>query len=337
MPGNLRFFHGSPLGMKLRHLCYAGLLGVSLATAAEPTKVEAPAPAQEILTDDLFEAGRDLFDTYAPPSIKARFAFPDKAQWDDFAVRLQQALDSNNLEALAQYEPEARGALAALRSLPGNEEYINWLEERLDYIEAAKQTTQPPVPPLKPPVTTSPPKTPSLAQFIPHYDLWLRRLQTRPKPAGADEFIPLLSGIFNTAGLPIELVWLAEVESTFNPSAGSPAGARGLFQLMPATAKELGLSTLLPDERNDPEKSASAAAQLLRKLHKKFGDWPLALAAYNAGAGRVQRTLNEQKAKTFAEIASSLPAETRMYVPKVLAMLQVRAGMSLAGLAPPRN
>ena len=106
---------------------------------------------------------------------------------------------------------------------------------------------------------------------------------------------------------------------------------------MPATARELGLSTALPDGRNDPEKSAVAAAQLLRKLHNKFGDWPLAFAAYNAGAGRVQRTLNEQKAQTFAEIASSLPAETRMYVPKVLAMLQVREGMSLATLAPPRR
>ena len=103
---------------------------------------------------------------------------------------------------------------------------------------------------------------------------------------------------------------------------------------MPGTAKELGLSTVLPDERSDPEKSAGAAAQLLGSLHKKFGDWPLALAAYNAGAGRVQRTLTRQKATTFAEIASALPAETRMYVPKVLAMVQVRAGLPLAGLAP---
>ena len=323
--------------MHLRHFCYAGLLGAGWAAAAEPAKVEPPAPAEELSTDQLYEAGRALFDTYAPPAIKAQFEFPDKAQWDDFAVRLQRALDSNDLEALAQYEPEARAALSALRTLPGNEEYGNWLEERLDYIEAAKQSTQQPVPPIKPPSTPTPPKTPTLAQFIPHYDLWLRRLQTRPKPAGAEEFIPMLRGVFATAGLPGELAWLAEVESTFNPSAGSPAGARGLFQLMPATARELGLSTLLPDERNDPEKSAGAAAQLLRMLYKKFGDWPLALAAYNAGAGRVQRTLNQQKARTFAEIASALPAETRMYVPKVLAILQVRAGMSLADLSPPRG
>lgn len=309
--------------------------------ADEPSKAEpAPAPsrpASELSTDDLYEAGKDLFDAYAPPEIKERFEFPSKTQWDDFAVRLQQALDNNNLETLAQYEPEARAALTTLRSLPGNEEYINWLEERLDYIEAARQSTQQPALPPKPPSTTAPPKPPTLAQFIPHYDLWLKRLQARPKPSGADEMVPTLVPIFSAAGLPSELVWLAEVESTFNPSAGSPAGAVGLFQLMPATARELGLSVMLPDERTNPEKSAVAAAQLLRSLYRRFGDWPLALAAYNAGAGRVRRTLEKQKATTFAEIAPTLPAETRMYVPKVLAMLQVRAGMSLAGLAPPRS
>lgn len=321
--------------MNLRPCLYAaGLLGFGLATAAEPPKANPPPPpdASGLSVDEILEAGRDLFDAYAPPEFKAQFEFPTKAQWDEFAVRLQQALDSNNLEALAQYEPEARAALAALRAIPGNEEYITWLDERLDYIEGAKQSTQVPPTPPKPAL----PKPPTLAQFIPHYDLWVRRLQSRPKPADADKYVALLGDIFLAAGLPSELVWLAEVESTFNPSAGSPAGARGLFQLMPATARELGLRTVLPDERNDPEKSAVAAAQLLRRLHTKFGDWPLAFAAYNAGAGRVQRTLNEQKAQSFAEIASSLPAETRMYVPKVLAMLHVREGMSLASLAPPR-
>jgi membrane-bound lytic murein transglycosylase D len=102
---------------------------------------------------------------------------------------------------------------------------------------------------------------------------------------------------------------------------------------MPATARELGLSTTLPDERTDPEKSARAAAKMLRQLHQKFGDWPLALAAYNAGPGRVQRLLTANRAKTFAEIAPSLPTETRMYVPKVLATLAVRAGVTPEKLA----
>ena len=318
--------------MQLRNYWWIGLLGAPFATAAEPPKAEPPAQPPAVSSDEVYEAGKELFDTFAPPEIKAQYEYPGKVQWDDFAVRLQRALESNDLSGLAQYESEAQVVLGILRALPSNEEYINWLEERLDYIEAAKQTTQQKAP-TPPPPSTGPDRP---AQFIPHFDLWVQRLQTRPKPADADKYILSLGEIFIAAGLPAELVWLAEVESTFNPAAGSPAGARGLFQLMPATAKELGLSVFMPDERFDPTKSAGAAAQLLRTLHKKFGDWPLALAAYNAGAGRVRRTLNQQKATTFAEIAASLPAETRMYVPKVLAMLQVRAGMSLAGLAPPR-
>jgi membrane-bound lytic murein transglycosylase D len=321
--------------MTWRNFWSLGLLSAVAAgaTAVEPPKA-APTAPQEISSDELYQAGKDLFETFAPPEIKAQYEFPDKAQWDDFAARLQRALESNDLTGLAQYEPEARAALSALRALPGNEEYTAWLEERLDYIEAAKQTVQHPPPPATTPKTERPEGP---AQYIPLYDLWLHRLKNRPKPSGADQLIPGLGAVFATAGLPPELVWLAEVESTLNPTARSPTGARGLFQLMPATARELGLSTFLPDERTDPNKSAGAAAQLLRILYRKFDDWPLAIAAYNAGAGRVQRTLDLQKAKTFAEIAAVLPVETRMYVPKVLAMLQIRAGVPPTRLAPPRN
>ncbi len=283
--------------MKLRNHWTIGLLGTVLATAAEPPKAGPPAP-NEVSTDQLYEAGKALFEEFAPAEIKERFEFPDKAQWDNFAARLQGALESNDLSALAQFEPEARAALLAMGTLPGYEDYDDWLEERLDYIEVAKQTSRP--------ASVQP------GQLIPHYDLWRQRLQKRPKPAGADELIAQLGTVFAAAGVPAELAWLAEVESSLNPAARSPVGARGLFQLMPATARELGLSTTLPDERTDPIKSARAAAQLLRTLHKKFGDWPLALAAYNAGAGRVQRLLDRQKAGTFAGIASALPAETRM-------------------------
>jgi membrane-bound lytic murein transglycosylase D len=97
---------------------------------------------------------------------------------------------------------------------------------------------------------------------------------------------------------------------------------------MPETARGLGLSTFLPDDRTDPKKSARAAARLLRANYEKFGSWPLALAAYNAGAGRVTRLLEKTSTKTYAGIASALPAETRLYVPKVCALVATRAGVS---------
>jgi len=302
-----------------------GLFVLASAEAAEPAQKEPPVPPDNS-TAELYQAGKDLFDALAPSEVKEHYEFPDRARWDGFVKRLQAALDGNNPADLALFEREVRMALAALRLVPGSDEYRDWLEERLDYIEAAKEMTEQSA--VKPPA--GPP-----GQFIPHYDLWLRRLESRALPAIAEEYVCLLLPVFAAGGVPGELVWLAEVESSFNPTALSPVGACGLFQLMPATARELGLSTTLPDERTDPHKSAEAAARMLRKLHAKFGDWPLALAAYNAGPGRVQRTLDQQQARTFAQIASALPLETRMFVPKVLAVLKVRAGISLAGPARP--
>lgn len=313
------------VGMNWRCLLITSLLAAACAPAAEPPPKKQPAPPEDA-ADALYQTGQELFEALAPDEVKEQFEFPDRARWDDFVARLQAALEGDNPDALAEFEPEARMTLDTLRLIPGTEDYRDWIEERLDYIEAAKEMAQPAPP--KPPVMPS-------GQFIPNQDLWLRRVQNRPRPALAEKYAGRLHPVFAAGGVPGELVWLAEVESGFNPTAVSPAGARGLFQLMPATARELGLRTLLPDERTNPVKSAGAAARLLRGLHARFGDWPLALAAYNAGAGRVQRTLERQKARTFAGIASSLPVETRMYVPKVLAVLRVRTGVSLAGPARP--
>jgi membrane-bound lytic murein transglycosylase D len=206
----------------------------------------------------------------------------------------------------------------------------------------AKQTpVKPPVAePAKPKVAQAPtrpavkPAQPAGAG-IPNYDYWAKRLQGRPLPANAATLAPVIRRSFTTERTPTEMLWLAEVESTFNPSARSPVGAMGLFQLMPATAQSLGLSTWMPDERTVPDKSAGAAARYLRSLYVKFGDWPLALAAYNAGEGRVRRTLQAQKAKGFAEISTSLPVETRLYVPKVLAMVALRTGVPPERIAAP--
>ena len=143
-----------------------------------------------------------------------------------------------------------------------------------------------------------------------------------------------LQAVFEEAQVPRELVWLAEVESAFDPSARSHAGAVGLYQLMPQTAKSLGLSVEPMDERLIPEENARAAARYLRHLYRRFGDWALVLAAYNAGETRIYRLLTETEASSFEMIAPLLPAETRAYVPKMDSVLRRREQCGLRDLPP---
>lgn len=297
-----------------------------------PPPAEAPATPSP---NELYELGRQLFDQFATPEIKAEFEFPTKERWDEFAARLQHALESDSLEDLAVYLPEARVALTALRALPEYEEYADWLEQRIDEVEGAKQTTTTPkqISPAPRPSPTPPPNRSAL----PNYDLWVARVRGRPLPARAAELMPRLRAAFVAEGAPPELAWLAEAESTLNPEARSPSGAKGLFQFKPETAQSLGLKTLFPDQRSDPDKSAHAAARYLNALHARFGSWPLAIAAYNAGETRVDRALLAQRGHDFASIADRLPAGTRMYVPKVCALVALRTGIAPEKISPPRR
>jgi len=172
------------------------------------------------------------------------------------------------------------------------------------------------------------------------YAAWLKtRLDymeaAEPLPKGAEALVPKLKQVFASKRVPTELVWLAEVESSFDQRARSPVGAAGLFQLMPATAKRFGLRRWPFDQRYQVEPSAQAAAQYLRVLHGQFRDWPLALAAYNAGEGNVSKLLAMHKARSFDAIAPHLPAETQMYVPRVEATILRREGTRLGKLAAP--
>lgn len=127
--------------------------------------------------------------------------------------------------------------------------------------------------------------------------------------------------IFAEEDVPSELLVIAGVESRFNARALSPKGALGLWQFMPGTARRYGLRVdLQTDERVDPEKETRAAARYLRDLHLRFGDWLLALAAYNAGEDTVQSAIEMSGATDFWSLSSRrlLPQETRNYIPSVL-------------------
>jgi membrane-bound lytic murein transglycosylase D len=127
---------------------------------------------------------------------------------------------------------------------------------------------------------------------------------------------------FEAAGLPKDLVYMAHVESAFKTNAFSRAKAKGIFQFIAETGRRYGLRIdSWVDERSDPEKSARAAAAYLKDLYGMFGDWYLALAAYNAGEGKIERSIAKMKTSDFWQLAStrSLRAETKNYVPAILA------------------
>jgi len=140
------------------------------------------------------------------------------------------------------------------------------------------------------------------------------------------KFKNLIDKALDELELPKGLAYLPVIESAYLPTLTSRAGAHGIWQFMPGTAREYGLRVdWWVDERADPERSTRAAAAYLKDLHRMFDDWSLALAAYNCGPGRVKRTLNEAGASTFWELLDNgyLPKETRGYVPTFYATLLI--------------
>jgi membrane-bound lytic murein transglycosylase D len=138
----------------------------------------------------------------------------------------------------------------------------------------------------------------------------------------SDVYFPLFEQTLDKYNMPLELKYLAVVESALNPTAGSWAGAKGLWQFMYATGKQYGLnSTTIVDDRYDPLKATDAACRHLRDLYSQFGDWFLALAAYNSGAGNVNKAIRRAGGiKNYWAIWPYLPRETRGYVPAFIAV-----------------
>ncbi|WP_099463690.1 MULTISPECIES: lytic transglycosylase domain-containing protein [Parabacteroides] len=137
----------------------------------------------------------------------------------------------------------------------------------------------------------------------------------------ADFYFPIIEQVLDKHGLPIELKYLAVVESALNPVALSRVGACGLWQFMLPTGKSYGLEiNSLVDERRDPLKATEAACQYFKDMYAIYGDWNLVLASYNCGPGNVNKAIRRSGGKTdFWDIFPYLPKETRSYVPLFIA------------------
>lgn len=137
------------------------------------------------------------------------------------------------------------------------------------------------------------------------------------------EYLNEIQELFEREGVPAELMNIGVIESGFNPKAVSNRGATGIWQFMKPTAKSYGLTVnFFRDDRKDPLRSSWAAARHMRDLYDTFGDWYLALAAYNAGAGSVNKAIKRGRTKDFWKLARAghFKRQTAEYVPRVIAM-----------------
>jgi membrane-bound lytic murein transglycosylase D len=155
---------------------------------------------------------------------------------------------------------------------------------------------------------------------IKNFSRYKKSFQKRLYRSG--KYVRTMTDIFEEENLPQELIFLPLIESQFNPYAYSRTRASGPWQFMPATARKLQLKiNWWVDERRDPIKSTKAAARYLKYLYKRFGSWPLALAAYNGGEGRIKRAVRKTGSNDFWKIRTTgyIARETKDYVPSYIA------------------
>jgi membrane-bound lytic murein transglycosylase D len=155
----------------------------------------------------------------------------------------------------------------------------------------------------------------------PQFAIWLER---------KSKYEPMISAKLTERSMPQDLIYLAMIESGFNPKAKSPAAAGGLWQFISETGRRYGLTVnTRVDERNHPDKATEAALSYLSDLHDRFGSWYLAAAAYNTGENRVGRLMKQVTGKEkgtdadYYRISHLLPKETREYVPMMIAAARI--------------
>ncbi len=163
----------------------------------------------------------------------------------------------------------------------------------------------------------------------------LKREKTEAMLGRMVMYFPLFEKLLAENDMPLDLKFLSITESALNPIARSRSGAAGLWQFMPMTGKEYGLTqNRYVDLRRDPEKSTLAAIKFLKRLYRNYGNWELALAGYNGGPGRVNRAIKRGRSKNYWHIRKYLPRETRNYVSAYIAATYIANFFHLHDLVP---
>ncbi|MDP8218342.1 MAG: lytic transglycosylase domain-containing protein [Candidatus Theseobacter exili] len=328
----------------------------------EPAKSDEEVLSSDEVFEILYEEGKRLVQENFSDEFLYDYELIDENVVRKVLIRIKTIFEDSSIIDLAYFKEDAIKLYNFLDQYEETEPYAIWLRSRLDYFEiaaslceekqsakqsftklskktpehtptATKKHTIHQEQPKKKAIKSKPKKAQQAkSSWKKTLSLWERKILKRSAPKQAARLVPKLKRIFNSKGIPSYWVWLAEVESSFNKEARSPVGAAGLFQIMPKTAKRFGLSLKPSDQRYNPEKSAAAAAEYLKILYRQFRSWPLAFAAYNAGEGRVGRLLKHHNGKTIEDILPYLPSETQLYVPKIIATVSVREGISIEKL-----
>ena len=288
--------------------------------------------ANDVSLPDLWQGAQEWASNNLDTNVVAALSQIDPAAVQQFYREIEARFQGDSVVDLATLRQTARTLLPVLQSREETRPYAAWLAAQMDYLDVAEEVRRaaPPPPANHPPpavIYNPPPQK--------ERDLWGKQESDRPWPPAARAYVTELKPVFTARNVPPQLVWVAEVESAFDRRAESPAGAAGLFQLMPDTARRFGLSLWPRDERYQAIPSAGASADYFKYLYHRFQDWRLAMAAYNAGEGTVQKLLAGHPARSYDEIAPHLPAETQMYVPRLEAVLWEREGAKLEQLPAP--